>query len=50
MVAHLLAIAGLAVLCGAWVLVRRWVARRDPEAPNVESRGGCRHDAGPGCR
>lgn len=48
MLGHLLAVLGLALVCGAWVVVRRWVARRDPEAPTVESRGGCRHGAGPG--
>lgn len=49
MIGHLLAIVGLALLCGAWVIVQRWVARHDPEAPTVERRCGCRHEAGPGC-
>jgi len=49
MLGYLLAVLGLAVLCGAWVVVQRWVARRDPGAPTVESRSGCRHDAGPHC-
>ena len=42
MLAHLLAAIGLSLLCGAWVLVQRWVARHDPGAPTVESGGGCR--------
>ncbi len=39
MLGHLLAVAGLALLCGAWVLIQRWIARRDPAAPTVESYG-----------
>ncbi len=35
----LLAILGLGLLCGGWVLFQRWIARVDPEAPGVE--GGC---------
>ncbi len=44
MLEHLLAVVGLALACGAWVLVQRWVGRRDPEAPTVESYG-----CGSGC-
>ncbi len=44
MLTHLAAVAGLALLCGAWVLVQRWVGRRDPQAPTVKSRG-----CGSGC-
>jgi len=44
MLTHLLAVFGLALLCGVWALVHRWVARRDPEAPTVESYG-----CGSGC-
>jgi len=39
MLADFLGVVGLAALCGAWVLVQRFVARHDPEAPGVE--GGC---------
>ncbi len=35
----LIAVFGLGLLCGAWVLFQRWIARADPEAPGVE--GGC---------
>jgi hypothetical protein len=46
MLTHLAAVSGLAVLCGAWVAVQRWVSRHDPDAPGVEGschgcRGGC---------
>ncbi len=40
MLGHLIAIAALALLCGAWVLVQRWIARRDPQALGVEGRCG----------
>jgi len=44
---HTLAVAGLAVLCGLWVVLQSWFARRDPDAPGVEGKcGGC----GGGCR
>ena len=36
---ELAAVIGLGLLCGAWVLFQRWIARADPEAPGVE--GGC---------
>ena len=35
----LIAVLGLALLCGGWVLFQRWIARVDPEAPGVE--GNC---------
>ena len=44
MLTHLLAVFGLALLCGVWVLIQRWVAQRDPEAPTIESYG-----CGSGC-
>jgi hypothetical protein len=28
---HLLALIGLSLLCAAWVLFQRWLARQDPE-------------------
>jgi hypothetical protein len=40
----LLAVVGLGLLCGGWVLFQRWIARVDPEAPGVE--GGCCGSAG----
>ena len=43
MLGHVLAVLGLALLCGAWVLVQRWVSRHDPGAPTVENGGGCHH-------
>ncbi|MCP3962929.1 MAG: hypothetical protein GY719_34250 [bacterium] len=48
MLGHLIAIAGLALLCGAWVLVQRWIGRRDPQAPGVEGRCGNCGVPGPG--
>ncbi len=33
---YLLAIVGLAVLCGAWVVLQRWIARRAPEVPGPD--------------
>lgn len=59
MLTHLAAILGLALMAGVWVLVQRWLARWDPEAPGVEGschgcRGGCERpevcEEGPGSR
>jgi hypothetical protein len=36
----LIGVGGLVVLCGAWVLVQRFFARHDPDAPGVEGRCG----------
>jgi hypothetical protein len=54
---ELAAVAGLGALCGAWVLVQRWVVRHDPDAPGVEGSVGCAAScrrepgcAGDGCR
>jgi len=30
------AVAGLSLLAGAWVLVQQWVGRHDPQQPGVE--------------
>ncbi len=39
---YLIAIAGLAALCGAWVLFQQWLARVDPEQGDCEmGRCGC---------
>jgi len=43
---YLLAILGLAVLCGAWVAFQLWLRKSDPEGVSLESRcghcdGGC---------
>ncbi len=35
----LIAVVGLGLLCGGWVLFQRWIAGADPETPGVE--GGC---------
>lgn len=35
-----MAVLGLGVLCGVWVLVQRWVSRHDPEQPGVEGKCG----------
>lgn len=36
-------VGALALLCGAWVAVQRWIASRDPGQPGVEDRcGSCR--------
>lgn len=35
-----LAVLGLSVLCGLWVLFQRWVAVQAPEMPGVEDRCG----------
>ena len=37
---HALGIMGLAVACGGWVLLQRWIRRRDPGQPGVEGRCG----------
>ena len=39
----LIAIAALAAACAGWVVLQRWVARRDPGNPGVnrECDGGC---------
>lgn len=39
MLRHLIAIATFALLCGAWVVLQRWIARRTPEVKGPES--GC---------
>ena len=36
MATHVLAVIGLGLLCGAWVLIQQFFARHDPEAPGVE--------------
>jgi len=36
MLGHLLAVLGLGLACGLWVLFQRWIARRDPGQPGVE--------------
>ena len=38
----LVAVLGLAMLCGLWVAVQAWVARRDSCQPGVEGRCGCK--------
>jgi hypothetical protein len=38
---HLIAIVGLSVVCGAWVALQRWIARRAPEVRGPEDSGGC---------
>jgi hypothetical protein len=38
---HLIIVLGLGLLCGGWVLLQRWIARRDPEAKGPEGGGGC---------
>jgi hypothetical protein len=39
----LIAIAALAAACAGWVVLQRWVERRDPGNPGVrrECAGGC---------
>jgi hypothetical protein len=41
MFTHLLAILGLGVACGLWIVVQRWIASQDPEQPGVEGSKGC---------
>ncbi len=36
--AEVLSVAGLGALCGAWVLIQRFFARYDPDAPGVEGK------------
>jgi len=41
---HLVAILGLGLLCAGWVLVQRWISKRDPETGGrveLGSKGGC---------
>ncbi len=45
---HLLAVLGLSLACGLWVLVQRFVAARDPGQPGVEGARRCSHHE-PGC-
>jgi hypothetical protein len=40
---HVLAVLGLAGLCGAWVLLQAAVRRADPGQPGVEGCKSCRH-------
>jgi hypothetical protein len=44
----LTAVVVCAALCGAWVLVQQFVARRDPCQPGVE--GGCGKCGGGECK
>ncbi len=32
---HLIAILGLAALCGGWIALQRWIARADPGLPGI---------------
>ena len=41
MLTHLIAILGLAALCGAWVLFQRWLKHADPDGRHIESGCGC---------
>lgn len=36
---HVIALLGLALLCGAWAAVQRWIAQREPATRGPES--GC---------
>jgi hypothetical protein len=47
MTGYLIGIVGCALLCGAWVLVQRFLAEHDPEAPGIE--GGCGSCSKPDC-
>jgi len=42
-VRDLIAIGALSLLCSVWVLLQRWIERRDPGNPGVarECDGGC---------
>ena len=42
----LVAVVGLALLAGAWVLVQQWVGRQDPQQPGVEGSRCGRHCTG----
>ncbi len=41
MITYLFSVLGLALLCGCWYVVQRWVAKHDPDAPGVEGSCGC---------
>jgi hypothetical protein len=44
MLQYALAVLGLGILCGAWVVVQRWVGKHDPGQPGVEGKcGRCSH-------
>jgi len=38
-----IAVLGLGGLCAGWVVLQRWLARVDPDAPGVEGRCGSCH-------
>ncbi len=41
---YAVSVLGLGALCGAWVVVQRWVARHDPAQPGVEGKcASCHH-------
>jgi hypothetical protein len=49
MAQYILAVLGLSALCGAWVVVQRWIAKHDPGQPGVEGKcASCHrhHDSG----
>lgn len=38
----LLSILGLALVCGGWIALQRWIARLDPDIPGIQrSCSGC---------
>jgi len=44
-VQYAIPILALALLCAAWVVVQRWIAKRDPESPGIHRRcDGCPGD------
>jgi hypothetical protein len=44
---HLLAVLGLSLACALWIVVQRFVARKDPGQPGVEGSTRCGHAPGP---
>ncbi len=41
MLTHALAVLGLGLACGLWIVVQTWIASMDPEQPGVEGSKGC---------
>ena len=41
MLTHVLAVLGLGIACGLWIVLQKLIAGMDPEQPGVEGSKGC---------
>ncbi len=45
MLTHVLAVLGLGIACGLWIVVQKLIASQDPDQPGVEGSRGCGAEA-----